>query len=221
MRLTIILLLGLLLTGCGYINRDSVVGSGTLKTEKREVGSFSSIDANGALEIEIVCQKEPGLELEGDDNLLPLLKTEVRGGTLYLEPQKTFSSKKSIRVRITMPNLESLSSSGASNFQVKEIKNEKLKVDSSGASNINLSGETRVLDVNLSGASKVESERLRAERVSVALSGAGEANVYASDELNAEVSGVGSVTYSGDPKVNKKVSGVGSVSKKQATRQSL
>lgn len=215
MRLTIILLLGLLLTGCAYVHRDSVVGSGTLKTEKREVGSFNSIDTSGALEIEIVCQKEPSLELEGDDNLLPLLKTEVRGGTLYIETEKSFSAKKSIRVRITMKNLENLSSSGASNFQVKEIKNEKLKVDSSGASNINLSGETRALDVNLSGASKVSSETLRAERVSVALSGAGEANVYASEELNAEVSGVGSVTYSGDPKVNKKVSGVGSVSKKQ------
>ena len=215
MRLTIIFLLGLLLTGCSYIHRDSVVGSGNLKTEKREVSSFNSIDANGALDIEIVCQKEQGLELEGDDNLLPLLKTEVRGGTLYIEPQKTFSSKKSIRVRITMKNLESLSSSGASNFQVKEIKNERLKVDSSGASNFNLAGETRVLDVNLSGASKVSSESLRAERVSVALSGAGEANVYASEELNAEVSGVGSVTYVGDPKVNKKVSGVGTVSKKQ------
>lgn len=215
MRITIILLLGLLLTGCGYIKGDSITGSGKMKTEKREVASFTSIDASGALEVEIACQQEPGLELEGDDNLLPLIKTEVRGGTLYITSEKSFSSRRGIRARITAPNIESISSSGASDFRVTQIKNEKLRVENSGASSINLSGETRVLILELSGASKAETENLKAERVTVSLSGAGKANVYASEELNAEVSGAGSVTYTGDPKtVSPKISGIGSVSKK-------
>ncbi len=215
MRLTIILLLGLLLTGCNHINRDSVAGSGVSKTEKREVAAFTAVDASGALEIEIVCQQEPSLALEGDDNLLPLLKTEVRGGTLYIHSEKSFSTRKAIRVRITAPNIESIQSSGASSFQVTDIKNEKLKVENSGASSINLSGQTVTLDLELSGASKADTEKLIAERVTVNLSGAGKANVYASDVLNADVSGAGSVTYTGDPKtVNRNVSGVGSISKK-------
>lgn len=219
LKFTIILSLAMLLTGCSYMKGlgGGVVGSGNIKSEKRTVPAFTSIDASGAFEVEVVCQKEPGLELEGDDNLLPLVKTEVRGNTLYIEPQKQFSVRKAIRVKLTVSNLESISSSGASNFHVSNIKNEQLKIDTSGASNLNLSGETRSLDLEMSGASKVDSGDLHAERVRLSLSGAGKADVYASQELNADVSGAGNVTYAGDPKtVNKKVSGVGSVSKKSS-----
>ncbi len=215
MKLTIILSLAVLLTGCSYMK--GVVGSGNIKSEKRTIPAFTSIDASGAFDVEVVCQKEPGLELEGDDNLLPLVKTEVRGNTLYIEPGQQFSVRKPIRVRLTVSNLESISSSGASSFHVSNIKNEQLKIDTSGASNLNLSGETRSLDLEMSGASNVASGDLHAERVRISLSGAGKADVYASQELNADVSGAGSVSYAGDPKtVNKKVSGVGSVSKKSS-----
>jgi hypothetical protein len=217
LKIISILLLTVLLAGCsamkGFV--EQVNGSGIIKNEKRNVGAFTALDTSGAFEIEVVCQKEPSLELEGDDNILPLVKTEVRGGTLYLSPEKPYSARKAIRVKITMPNLESISSSGAGSFRVTDIKNEQLKIDTSGASNIDLAGETRSLDMDMSGASKVDSESLKAERVRISLSGAGKANVYASVELNAQVSGAGSVTYTGDPKtVNKKVSGVGSVSKR-------
>lgn len=218
LKLAITLLFATLLTGCGHMkgfDRDQVSGSGVIKTEKRTISAFNAIDTSGAFDIEIACQKEPSLELEGDDNLLPLIKTEVRGNTLYINSEKSFSVKKNLRVRISVTNIEGISSSGAGNLRVAAVKNEKLKIDSSGASNIEISGETKRLDMDLSGASKVDTESLRAERVTIDMSGAGKANVYASEELNAEVSGVGSVTYTGDPKVvNPKVSGVGSVSKK-------
>ncbi|HEY0547199.1 MAG TPA: head GIN domain-containing protein [Pyrinomonadaceae bacterium] len=219
MKITIILMLAVMLTGCSYVKSfgDRVVGSGVIKNEKRSVNAFTSIDASGAFDVEVVCQKEQSLELEGDDNLLPLVKTEVRGSTLYIKPDKEFSVRKAIRVKIAVPNLESISSSGASSFRVADVKNEKLKIDTSGASSLNLAGETKSLSLDMSGASKVESEGLRAERVTISLSGAGKASVYASEELNAEVSGAGSVSYAGDPKtVNKHVSGVGSVSKKSS-----
>ena len=215
MKITIILSLAVLLTGCSYMK--GVVGSGNIKSEKRTIPAFTSIDASGAFDVEVVCQKEPGLEIEGDDNLLPLVKTEVRGTTLYIKPDQQFSVRKPIRVKLSVPNLESISSSGASSFNVSNVKNEQLKIDTSGASNLNLSGETRSLDLEMSGASNVASEGLHAERVRISLSGAGKADVYASVELNADVSGAGSVSYAGDPKtVNKKVSGVGSVSKKSS-----
>ena len=212
-------MLAVMLTGCSFVKNfgDKVAGSGVIKNEKRNVTPFTSIDASGAFDVEVVCQKDLSLELEGDDNLLPLVKTEVRGGTLYLNPEKDFSVRKPLRVKISVPNLESISSSGASNFRVTNMKNDKFKIGTSGASSLHLAGETKSLDMEMSGASKVESEDLRAERVTISLSGAGEADVYASEELNAEVSGAGSVSYSGDPKtVNKHVSGVGSVSKKSS-----
>lgn len=217
MKIAILLILALSVAGCGHLRGLShdVVGSGVTKTEKRPITSFTSIDASGAFDIEIACQKEPSLEIEGDDNLLPLIKTAVSGNTLTIKPEKNFSVKKPIRIRITVSNIDDISSSGATSFHVTDVKNEKMKINASGASSFDISGETAALDMELSGASKVEAERLRAARVKITLSGAGKANVFASEELDATVSGAGIVTYAGDPKkVNKNVSGVGTVTKK-------
>lgn len=220
MKISILLILALTVAGCSHMRGLShdVVGSGVIKTEKRPVTSFTSIEASGAFDIEVACQKEPSLEIEGDDNLLPLIKTEVSGNTLKIKPEKSFSVKKSIRIRITVANIDDISSSGATSFHVTEVKNEKMTIEASGASSFDMSGETVALDMELSGASKVEAERLKAARVKITLSGAGKANVFASEELDANVSGAGNVTYAGEPKkVYKKVSGVGTVSKKDTS----
>jgi hypothetical protein len=94
------------------------------------------------------------------------------------------------------------------------VRNDHLKIDTSGASNIQASGETKKLEIDMSGASNINTRELRALSVRVSGSGAGHAKVYASEELNAKLSGVGSITYAGDPKVvTKDVSGLGSISK--------
>lgn len=217
LKLTIVLLIALSLAGCGHLRglSNQVIGSGVIKTEKRPITSFTSIDASGAFDVEVVCQKELSLELEGDDNLLSLVKTEVHGSTLSIKPEKGFSVKRPIRVRISVPDIANISSSGASRFRVMDVKNQKMKIEASGASSFDIAGETIALDLDLSGATKIDTEQLRAARVRISLSGAGKANVFASEELDAVVSGAGSVTYAGNPKsVKKNVSGVGSVSKK-------
>lgn len=220
MKITIALVIALSLTGCGRMRglTNQIVGSGVIKSETRSISTFTSIDASGAFEIELACQEEPSLELEGDDNLLPMIRTEVRGGTLYIKSDKGFSVKRAIHVRISAPDIMNIHSSGATSFHITKVKNEKLKIDASGASNLDIAGETTALELNLSGATKVDTEGLRAVRVRILMSGAGKANVFASEELDADVSGAGSVTYAGNPaKVNKRVSGVGSVTKKDTS----
>jgi hypothetical protein len=211
-----LLALALMMTGCGALkwNRSDTRGSGVIKTEKREVGAFSYVDVSGAYEVEIVCQKQPGIEVEGDDNILPLVQTYVKNNTLYITSEKGFNIKRAIKVRISTNNIDGVSSSGASQIAINGVKNEKLMIETSGASNINAAGETKSVEIESSGASKVDVRELRAARVKVSLSGAGQANVYASEEVNADVSGASSVTYYGDPKVvNKSVSGAGSINK--------
>ena len=58
-------------------------------------------------------------------------------------------------------------------------------------------------------------KRLRARRVSISVSGAASADVYAREYLDASVSGVGSIDFYGNPdKTNTSVSGVGSITRK-------
>lgn len=216
-KIIFLLALSLLLAGCGYMNKmtKGVAGSGVRKGEKRDVAPFTSVDVSGAFEVEIVAGKDRSLELEGDDNILPMVTTEVSNGKLRVSNQTSFSVKRPVHVRITTPDIEELSASGANDVTLSEVKNEKLRIETSGASKIRAAGETKTLDVQMSGASNVDTLDLRAQKVTVDSSGAGHASVYASEELNAEASGASSITYTGDPKVvNRKDSGASSISKK-------
>lgn len=215
-RTVCFLALLLAMTGCGYHGfggKNNVTGSGVVKTEKRNIGAFTAVEVSGAYEVEIIAQKEPSLEIEGDDNLLPFVKTEVKNGTLYISSDRSFSTRKAIRIRATTKEIQGLSTSGASEIKLDGVKSESFVLESSGASKINVAGETKTLEVEMSGASKIDARNFRASRVKVSSSGAGRASVYATEEVNAEVSGAANVTYYGEPKVvNKEVSGAGSVS---------
>lgn len=221
MKKTISLLLLLIVAfgagGCNMIGKfgNGVRGSGNRVTEKRNVPGFLSVDVSGAFDVEIVAQKERSLEIIGDDNILPLVTTEVRGNTLRIGSNRSYNVNQPITIRITVPELESVATSGASKINVSGLKNTELNVESSGASKLALSGESKELKIGTSGASNIEAKDLRAEKVNVESSGAGYVSVYASERLDASANGAARIDYYGNPAtVNPEVSGAGSVNKK-------
>src|SRR5437016_9343726 len=110
-RKTVLLLLvacGLVLSGCKF--HRGIAGSGVRKTEKRELKSFNAIDTTGAYEINIACQKSAGFEIEADDNILPLIKTEVRDGTLFVNSDERYHTAKPATLRINVAALAAVTS---------------------------------------------------------------------------------------------------------------
>jgi hypothetical protein len=209
-----IVAIGLAVSSCRYIGRG-VRGSGNRKTEKRELAAFKSVETAGAFEVTIVCQQTQSFEIEGDDNLLPLIKTDVKDGVLRIHSDEPYNSSKPIAIRISVPDLERFNSAGAGDVHVSGVKNDQLVLSNTGAANIEASGQTKFVEISTSGAGNIEAEELQAERAKVTVSGAANVDVFASQQLDVSVSGIGSVTYAGNPPVvNKSVSGIGSVSKK-------
>ena len=198
------------LSGC-----HGVRGSGVRKTEKRDLASFTSIETSGAFEVEVNCQKPASFEIEADDNLLPLVQTEVRGGVLHVSTTKGYSSSGGIVLRITVPDLESVRSTGAGKFRVLDVKNDSFEIQSTGAAQVVASGQSKSVKISSTGAGKIDAHNLRAETAEVRVTGAASVDVYATDQLDVTVSGAGRVTYNGNPKVSKHVSGAGQVSKKE------
>lgn len=96
------------------------------------------------------------------------------------------------------------------------LKNEKFEIDASGAPAIKASGETRVLNIDASGAGKIDTHKLRAARVVVDSNGVSKVEVYAAEQLDVTVSGPSHVIYEGDPVVKQTVHGPGSVEKKES-----
>lgn len=225
--IALVLLLGVTGAGCAGIE-----GSGVLRSQERSVLDFHAIDASGALDLEVVQGSPQRVEVSTDDNLLPLLRTEVRGGTLAIEMKSLVDTTGAIRVRITAPAVDAISLSGASDAKIKGFTGQDfqletsgsgsvtleamrltgtLTIETSGSSAIRAQGESRALTINTSGSSNVDTRSLAAASVTVDASGSTDVLVFAKDSLTVDLSGAGSVRYLGEPRVGASVSGSGDI----------
>lgn len=191
---------------------SKVKGSGNVVTERRNVTGFTKVDVGGAFQVDVVKGDEFAVEVEADDNLLPLISTKVRNGTLNIDTEERFSTRNGLKVRITAPNIESMDVSGASSATLANVDNEELALDISGASRLKVSGNTISLTIDMGGASKVDASELKASKVTVDGGGASRADVNVTDELKVDLGGASKVTYRGNPSdIEKSTSGASSV----------
>jgi hypothetical protein len=212
-RVALLLLLISFAAGChGAFNQ--VRGSGNRQRQTRQVAPFTSITTDGAFHVAVVSQKPLALQVEGDDNILPLISTDVSGSTLHIKNRSGYSVSQPIKIEIAVPNLEGFTSNGAGRFDVTGLKNEQFEIDTNGATVIEVAGETNLLKLKANGAGSIDTHRLRATNADVNSNGVSSITLYAREKLDVVVSGPSHVTYQGDPVVNKSVNGPGSVQKK-------
>jgi hypothetical protein len=210
----LLLLLPILAAGCHHGIRTEIKGNGKRELQKREVAAFSSISTNGAFTIEVTCQKNLSLEVEGDENVLNFVTTEVGNNILRLENSKNYSTSEPVKIRISVPNLEGLSVNGAGHIDIKGINNDKFEIDTNGAPTITVAGTTKLVDIGANGAGKVDTQNLHATRAVVDTRGVAKVDLDVSDQLDVEISGPSSVTYSGNPSVNKTIHGPGKLTRR-------
>lgn len=208
------LLLPVFAAGCHHGMRAEIKGSGKRVVEKRNVTPFTSISTEGAFNIDVTCQKDLGLEVEGDDNVLGVVTAEVSNNVLRLRRTKNYSSSEPVKFRISIPNLEALSVDGAGHIDVKGLNNEKFEINVDGAPSISVSGNTKMIDIDCSGAGKIDTHSLHASRGVVDSKGVAQIDLDVADELDVTVSGPSTVYYKGDPKVNKTIHGPGKVERR-------
>ncbi len=203
---------------CGFNsfkNFSGIQGSGTSKTEMRNVDGFTKIDASGAVNVEVAVGSGFAVEVQADDNLLANIKTEVSGDTLKIYSEDRISSKTRINVKISMPAIEGLEISGASSANVANVEADSLELKASGASKIKIEGEAKTLEANASGASSIDAEKLKVEDANVEASGASSATVLAINDLDLNASGASKISYVGEPKnIKQDSSGASSIKKK-------
>lgn len=203
-------------TACHGRLHSGVGGSGNRIQQKRDVGSFTSISTEGDFEIAVVCQKPQSLEIEGDDNILPLVSTEVSNNVLRVRNLRGYSVSQPISLKISVPDLTGVSASGAGSIVVTGVKNDKFEINANGAPSIRAAGETKLLTIDANGAGQLDVHKLRAANAQVDSKGVANVEVYASEQLNVTISGPSSVLYHGSPVVNKTIHGPGQVEKKES-----
>jgi hypothetical protein len=211
-----LIFLVVLAAGCHGQFGAQIKGSGKRELQKREVAAFTSISTEGAFTVEVTCGKDRSLEVEGDDNVLEYVTSDVSGNTLRLKNRKNYSTSEPVKFKISVPNLDGLSVNGAGHIDVKGVNNDKFEIDTNGAATIVVSGNTKVIDVGANGAGKVDAHNLHADRGIVDSRGVARIDVDVKSQLDVSVQGPSTVTYLGDPVVNKSVQGTGKVEKRSS-----
>jgi predicted small secreted protein len=212
--LGLVVLLPVLITGCHHGFGHDVKGSGKRQSEKRLVGSFTSIDAEGAFNVEVACGKTLGVEVEADDNILPLVSSEVSNNKLTLKPTQNYSVDESPKITITVPDINAFSANGAGQMKISGVSNDKLQIYANGAPQVSVSGTTKMIGVDTNGAAKIDAHNLRADHAVVDSKGVSKVDLGVSNQLDVTISGPSRVTYKGDPVVNKTIRGPGTVEKR-------
>jgi Putative auto-transporter adhesin, head GIN domain len=185
--------------------------------QTRSVAPFTTVSNSGPLNLRIEVGKAQSVVVEGDDDFVAELETEVVGGELRLHmhhSDTTFHNTHSLHVKITVPQLTAFAMSGAGNTTITNMSGDKLDVQFAGAGNLKADGVVKKLRLNVSGVGSIDTRELHADEADVNVAGVGSVRVWASMQLDASVGGVGSLTYYGEPKtVNTRGGGLGSISR--------
>ena len=219
MRKLAVTLIGalLVLTGCHAGRMHSEIGGSGVRKGKARSRRLHFYFDDGAFDIQVVAQQPQSLEIEGDDNLLALVATDVSSGVLRIKNLRGYSTHEPIKIKISAPNIEAFTANGAGKIQISALKNDKFELDSNGAPTIKVSGETKALSINANGAGNIDAHKLRSANAEVESKGVAKVEVYASDKLNVTISGPSTVTYDGDPDLNQTINGPGSIKKRESS----
>jgi hypothetical protein len=233
-RSRLVLLTCVALLGACELRADQTEGSGTPHEETRAIEAATRVAVHGEGLLVLAQGSDTALRIRADDNIVPLLRSEVVGGVLTLGPEDgvNVDPVTPIVYRLTIPRIDavetsgatraeigrvesprfSLRTSGASHAEAESIDADRVVVESSGTSSIEATLESSVANIALSGSSRI-ALRGGVDEQEVEASGASDYRASALRSHRAEVraSGSSSAALFADESIRVDGSGASSV----------
>ncbi len=218
----------------------SLSGSGKSATETRALPEFQAISLSGSMDLVVRQGDVQSVQVQADDNLLPLLETVVETGSegpalkVRWKKGQSFYTRSKVLVTVVVPKLTALVASGSGDMRVEAFSTPVFKLAISGSGDVKLaglntddlgirisgsgdvagSGTAAKLKISIAGSGDVRLGDMKSDDVTVSIAGSGDAVVQAQKTLAVSIAGSGDVTYSGNATVKSSVAGSGSVNKR-------
>lgn len=189
-------------------------GSGPVTTETRETAAFTKVEASGGIRVTVRIGPAQPAEVRAQENILPLIATDVEGTTLRIRGTGSFTTTEGVEVTVVTPALDGISLSGGSNAHIEGLDADRLEAELSGGSVLTATGVAASVTLTASGGSRAELVELTATTVAIDLSGGSTATVQASDEVSGSSSGGARATVVGDAEITVETSSGGSASRR-------
>jgi hypothetical protein len=211
---TLVLVLASLACSTLSVGTNPVTGSGKVASEVRNVPDFTSVELAGSADVNILLGDAQSVNVQTDDNILPLIGTKVVNGRLVIgtKPFTNITTSNGVVVTVAMRSLQRVTLSGSGNLRVGAMSGPSLLVELPGSGDITVDGTTEHVSVSVPGSGNVLCSELKAHVADVTLLGSGTVTVYADQNVNASLAGSGTIHYEGNPpQVTKNITGSGAI----------
>ena len=201
----VMLVVAVLTAGC-------TLGSGNMTTESRDVSGFTEIVLLGSGDLIVSVTGSESLEIEAEDNVMPLVSSEVVNGRLELGVKGSVTTTRGVTYTVTAAQLEGVTIRGSGDINGSDIDAISFRATVEGSGNIDVAGASDDLTVRIVGSGDFDGRDLVSATGTVTVDGSGAALVSVTDDLTATINGSGEVKYLGDPVVHETINGSGDVS---------
>jgi len=229
-----VLMLTMSVDAQSWWGNKKVKGNGNVTTITRNTGDYDGVSVGGFFDVILVGGKEGKVTIEGEENLMEYIVTEVSRGTLKIKVEKGINIRTTRKLTVTVPvkDIEKVSLGGSGNVRGEtklkaedlhvslggsgnitlDVDASNLKSSIGGSGNIKLSGKADYMKSSIAGSGTIKAYELQVNGIKASIAGSGDIRVSVKNEIDATVAGSGSVYYKGNPpKINTKSVGSGSV----------
>ncbi len=208
---------------------------------RRDYKNFQRLNVQGPFRVIIEQDDRYRVAIEGDPDDMDDVEFDQNGDELEIHWRRKFFQWKDwnwdegnrVTIRITMPAVEELNFSGATDFEIRnfdnvgdldinvsagargeaDVESQALKVAVNSAGQLSLRGNTKELEVDASSAAKLSAFDLEADDAEVNANSGASIEVNASRQLEANANSGGRIRYRGDARVQGRANSGGSIDK--------
>jgi hypothetical protein len=150
-------------------------GSGDIVEEVRPVDEFSRIRLACSADISVRIGETRSLKVIADDNLMEYVITEVADrGTLFVDFDRSISSRQGILLEITVPDLAGIEVDGSGDFEIEGLNGDRFEVNVDGSGDVDVFGTAKIVEIFLDGSGDITFEGLAAESLELRSRGSGD-----------------------------------------------
>ncbi len=217
-----------------YGNSKKIKGNGKVVTVNRTTSDYDGVSVGGSFDVVLVKGKEGKIKIEGEENILPYIITEIKRNKLNIKYKKNTNIRltKRLTVTVTYSDIESVSLGGSGNITNEGVfksddfsaslggsGNITLNIDADkassnigGSGNIKLSGNSNTFKCAIAGSGSIKAYDLSTDTLNANIAGSGSIKATVKTRIKAKVVGSGNIYYKGNPKyVDNKSLGSGDV----------
>lgn len=179
-RITLLLLL------VGITGVAQIKGNKNITSKAIEAAGITSIELQLYADVIVDQNKEEGITITGDENLISLITTDVVSGKLLLEQKEWIQPSQNIQILIGAPNIEKVAVDVHKTLTMRNINAKLLYLDAR-IGKIVVEGIAETVTLRLKNG-QIDASELKTLDANLQITGSGKAIVNASNTLNSELS---------------------------------